>query len=225
MTDLSNRNGLVDAPQAVASVAAKLLGAKGERDLAALVERSTLTLASGAEAWTVGSRVVEASRLALVVSAEDFVRLRVRERDLDEIRWAVASAVRTGTTELAELLVVVRLPFVEAPWSKAYRTARPAVDDTTPEGVIEAGAALADAYGHRRAGALLRRSLLDMLDIPAEWGVQRRLVLLVTATDLVACERDSDLAEMLRRCVTHAATRASATVLNFEIRLRAADRA
>jgi hypothetical protein len=220
MADLSEKSPQVDRSAAVAVVAAKLLAAKGERDLAALVERSSMTQAPGTESWTVGSRMVDACRLALIVSPEDFVRLRVREGDLDEIRWAVASAVRSGTTELAELLVVVRLPFVDAPWSTAYRSSRPAADDTTPEGVIEAAAGLAEAYGHRRAAALLRRSALDMVDIPEEWIAQRRIVLQVVPADLVASERDPDLAEMLRRCVTHAATRASARVLSFEIRLR-----
>lgn len=213
---------MTDAPSAVGLMAAKLLFAKGERDLAALVERSSMTLAPGAESWQVGSRTVEAHRLALVVAPHDFVRLRVRERDLDEIRWAVAATVRTATTELAELLVVVRLPMVDLPWSVAYRTAPIPADDSLPEGVTEAAASLAEAYGHRRAAAVLRRSVLEMIDLPGEWISQRRVVLRLLAADLVATERDPDLDEMLRKCLTHAATRASARVLSVELRLQSA---
>lgn len=223
MTESLATMPLADAPSAVAAVAAKLLSAKGARDLALLVERSSMTLAPGSESWQVGSRTVEAHRLALVVAPDDFVRLRVRERDLDEIRWAVASVVRSATTELTELLVVVRLPVLEVPWSAAYRTAPMAADDSNPEGVITAAAALAEAYGDKRAAAVLRRGVLEMVDVPDEWISQRRVVVRLLPADLVATERDSGLDEMLRKCVTHAATRASARVLTVEIRLRSGE--
>ncbi len=209
-----------DAPGAVAAVAAKLLEAKGARELAAILERSAMSLVPGSESWQVGSRTIEAHRLALVVSPDDFVRLRVREGDLDEIRWAIASVVRSGTTELAELVVVVRLPLVDKPWESAYRTAPRAEDDTTPEGVLQAAAALAVAYGSQRAAAVLGHAALETADSTEGFPTQRRVVVRLLAADLVAVERDPDLDELVRRCVTHAVTRASVRVLSVEVRLR-----
>ncbi|NUO48258.1 MAG: hypothetical protein HOV80_05300 [Polyangiaceae bacterium] len=210
----------IDATRALVSVAAKLLAAKGQHDLAAIVERSAISIVPGAEEWQVGSRVVEAHRLALEVGADDFVRLRVRERDLEAIRWAIGSAVKSGTTELAELLVVARLPYLEQPWATAYRTAPPAVDDGAPERVLRAAAELAMAYGLARVAGVLERSLLEAFDLPSDELAQRRLVLRMTSRDLVATERDSALAEQLQRCLVHAGTRASVRIVTVELRVR-----
>jgi hypothetical protein len=212
-----------DATRALAIVAAKLLAAKGKRELAAIVERSSLTVVPGIEQWQVGSRVVEAHRLALVASPEDFVRLRIHENELEDIRWAIASSVKSGTTELAELLVVVRLPWVDMPWAAAYRTAPPAAEDEAPESVVEGAAALANAYGYARVADVLRRSTLEAYDVPSEGLPQRRLVLRLLPRDLVVAERDNDLAEHLRRCITHAATRAAVRIGTVELRVRSDD--
>ncbi len=208
---------------ALAAVVVRLLAADGRPELSELVARSELSLVPGAETWHVGDRQVHAQRLALVADADDFVRLRVHEGLFERVRWAVSAAMRSADTELVELLLVARLPMVGKPWSGAYRDAPTPVDDYAASEVLECAARIARAYGDARAEGMLRRAELDDHAWPSpDPGAPdlRRVILRLTAQDLVEAERDSDLGERLERVVRHAATRARSQVASVELRAR-----
>jgi hypothetical protein len=197
-----------------------LLEARGEMELAALVEGAGVEVSGEGERWSMGSREVVASRFMLVVAAPAFVALKGDAAKLAAVREAFASAVRTPETELAELTPVLRLPAVERGWHHVYRSAAPAAapERAEPEAVLGGAAALLEAAGDARGAEMLRRAQLE--SAPVAGGGQRSLVRCVVRldpADRVAIDRDVERGERLRRAVRDAGTRAAEAVASVEL--------
>jgi hypothetical protein len=212
----------VDA--ALREAIASLLEARGELDLAALVRRASLELAPRSEGWRIGVRAVEAQGFALLCDPTDFARLSEHAEQLARIEASLADAVRTPTTELAGLALVLRLPVVDRSWASAYRDARafepPARPPPTSEQLLHAASALARALGDARAAEALEHAELEHEIVPSSGPPLLRYVLRLGAAELAHAERDRDLAALLERCLRHAATRVDRRVASVELRLR-----
>jgi hypothetical protein len=192
-----------------------LLEATGEREIAALVEQAELVIAAAGEPWSMGSRTVVGERFALIADAPVYAALAGAPGKLEAVRRALAQAVRTPETELADLHLLLRLPAIGVPWSHVYREAEAADrsrDRPSPEAVRAGAAALLDAEGDARAAALLRRADLTQAAIPEASPPLMRWVAHLHPADLAAAERDGRLADSLRRALRAAATRAEEAV-------------
>jgi hypothetical protein len=204
---------------ALRAAARELLAAQGEGRLAAMVDRAAIELAGEGERWSMGSREVLAARLALVVEPAVHVFLSEPER-FAAVRDAFARAVRTPETELAELILIVRLPGIERGWHRAYREAAPPAspERPEPEAVLGGAAALLDALGDPHGAEALRRATLEAAEVPsATPPALIRYVLRLNPADRAAADRDAALAERLRRAVREAGTRAVEAVAGVEL--------
>lgn len=210
-----------DPEAALCAAAARLLRSSGREALAELLEHAELRLDATEERWEMGSRSVSAQRVVLVLEPDAFVRLRDDAEALEAARSAIAEVVRSPTTELAELMLVVRLPEVGRPWADVYRQVSPrAPEDDAPERVLAAATALAFAYGAEAVRRALEAAELEAEDLPSEGPRLRRWVVRLLPADLARAERDGPFFDVLRRSVTHAATRAGVRVADVELRVR-----
>lgn len=191
-----------------------LLEAEGKSAAASLVEPAEIDLVSS-ERWSMGSREVTAQRIALVVSAEDFVAL-YRDPELTvSIRAAFAAAMRTPETELAELFVVLRLPPILRGWHHAYRDAPAKIPERPTEAAMLAGAAsLLEAEGDTDAAELLVSAALEIAEVSA--GLVR-CVLRLNAEELAALRRNSDRSARVLAAVRAAATRADQSIASVDL--------
>ncbi|AUX47189.1 hypothetical protein SOCE26_087010 [Sorangium cellulosum] len=211
---------MIPALTALKAAAAALLEARGQRGLSALVGGGEIDLAGPPERWTLGSRAVSASRLALTVDAPAFAALTADAARLAAVRDAFASAVRTPETELADLAVLLRLPGVGRGWNQVYREAAPraAPERPHPDEVLGGAAALVEASGDARGAAMLRRARLEAAQVPSSGGAALvRCVVRLDPADLAALGRDGERAERLRRAVRSAGTRAAEAVVSVEL--------
>jgi hypothetical protein len=118
-------------------------------------------------------------------------------------------------------MLVLALPWIRATWEASYRDAPMAPpDDASDAAVLEGAAALLDALGDAAARSALERAELESAELPTTDVRLRRFVLRLPADALARAESDPDLADRLRRSVTHAATRARSRVADVELRLR-----
>ncbi|WP_437894960.1 hypothetical protein [Sorangium sp. So ce124] len=211
---------MIPALTALKAAVAALLEARGERGLSALVVGGELALAAPPQRWTLGSREVSASRLALAVDAPEFAALTADPSRLAAVKEAFASAVRTPETELADLSLVLRLPGVGRGWSHIYREAAlPAAPERpAPDAVLGGAAALLEASGDARGAAMLRRARLEEAQVAGGGGAALvRCVVRLEPADRAALDRDGERAERLRRAVRDAGTRASAAIASVEL--------
>jgi len=219
---------MIDArPEAsLGDAVARVLVARGEDALAAIVTSGRLELAPHSETWMLDHRSVEAQRFALVVAPEEFVWLKSHPERIEALRDAVAGVVDTPTTRLANLSVVVGLVSpsgAENTWAGVYRTASPvAAPPPEPAEVAATAEALAEAYGDPIAAGMLARADLERAVLSEASGIASvRWIVRLTPADLVAAERSVLLTDRLVLSVTHAATRASERVGEVELRARA----
>ncbi len=198
---------------------AALLEARGATEEAALVRTGTLALLGGKRRWSVGSREVDAISFELALDAPPFARLRALASAVERVRDALADAVASQSTMLADLFVVLRLPGPDVPWGAVYRTApvRPpelAVDERS---VRAAAIELLRAEAADEAADLLARAELTSAVLPASGATSlRRWVVCLRAADAAIALRSANH-EALRRAVTAAATRATESVAGVEI--------
>jgi hypothetical protein len=203
--------------------AAALLRAQGRADLADVLESGELQLSGEPQTWLVGSREVTAHVIAIVLAAPELVALTRQPAALDRVRDALAQAMASPTTALAELLPVMRLPAIGRAWQTAYRSVPISeMPERPPPSAVLAGAAdLLEALGRHGAAEVARRGELDVADVPTS-GERAlvRYVLHLTAPDLALAKRDAAIAEELREAITEAGTRAAEAVADVELRLR-----
>jgi hypothetical protein len=201
----------------------RLLAEGGEPRLAELCAGAEVELLGQTQTWTVGERRVLAQSIVMALAPEELVELRRRPDGVSVVREAFATALRSPTTELAELFVIVRLPVVDSTWQRIYRQApaRPTPDRPEPMAVLEAAADLLRALGEPVAAAMLDRAELEIVPVPSSPDVviSHGVVRLVPA-DLAMAQRDELLADRIRRAVADAATRAVERVSEIELRAR-----
>src|SRR6185503_18619724 len=122
-------------------------------------------------------------------------------------------------TELADLMIVVRLPGSGVTWRAAYREAprqeRP--DSPDPEAVLEGAAQLLAAMGAKAAAAMLRRAELEQAWLASAEGKLVRYVIRLDPADLAAALRNADLAGQLDEAVKRAGTRAAGMVASVDL--------
>ena len=209
-----------DPLPALRAAVAALLAARGEAELGGVVARAGLELAGPGERWSMGSREVVATRLALVVEPAAFAALSADPARFSTVRDAFAGAVRTPDTELADLALVLRLPGLERGWHRAYRDAPEPPPPERPDlaAVLGGAAALLEAAGDEPGAAALRRASLEAAAVPSAGPTPLlRYVLRLEPADRVAADRDRDLAERLRRAVHEAGNRAAEAVAGVEL--------
>lgn len=212
-----------DALAALREGVVGLLEHGGRARLAALVGGSELELAGRGQTWSIGERAVVAQTVVMALSPAEFVELGATPESAAAVRDAFADAMRSPTTELASLLVVVRLPIVEEPWESVYRHAAVRATPERPSGarVLRAASELLVARGDATAASILEHAELDVATAPSgSEGVVLRCVLCLTALDLARVEREPALAEALRRSIRDAGTRALERVGEVDLRVR-----
>lgn len=202
----------------------ELLERRGAAPLAEVVGRAEVELLRKAEDWRIGLRAVEAQIVGLLCDAPDFATLTRDSELLGVVERAFAEAVRSPTTELASLVLVLRLPAIGRSWASAYRdhtlAEPPAPPPPTSEQLLRASGALARALGDEAAGVALERARLESENVPSKSTVLVRYLLRLDAHDLARAERDSEWASLVERCFRHAATRIDRRVASVELRLR-----
>jgi hypothetical protein len=88
----------------------RLLEARGSGEEARIVGRGALHLLAGESRWSLGSREVLAHSFELSLDAEAYARLEQLRGGRERVKDALADAVATGATMLADLFVVLELP-------------------------------------------------------------------------------------------------------------------
>ena len=214
----------LDPTNAVLLGALELLIESGSSDMADLLRDADLEPAGHAERWEVGSREVFAHSFTLVVSPKTFVALR-EPKSLERVKDAITSVVRSFSTELSSLHVVVRLPVIGRSWGHVYRSVAPrAVEERPSEEAVLAGAEeLARALEDEAACDALASAILSSAEVRAGGErALRRYVLGLSAPSLARTEKDRPFGDRLRWLIEHAATRADEAVADVELRLRLA---
>ncbi len=199
--------------------ARRVLVAAGQPALAKLLDGATLEILPDHESWEMGDRRVAGVRLALVLEAPEFVALRERAGGLDAVRDAVAAAVRSPETELAELLALVALPpSVER--GSAYRSA-PRWDPPPPDpnAVLAAAVALARAYTDERGARLLAGAQLERASVGELGEGLVRWLVRVSPESFVELDGDAGLCERVQRMVRVAAQSPRERVADVELGL------
>lgn len=211
-----------DPTSAVLAAALEVLEANGNAEAAAIVDDAELVPAGRSEHWEVGSREVDARPFALVVSPRAFVALREPAK-LEALRDALAAVLRSESTELSTLHLLVRLPGVGRPWGHVYRTASSSVpvERPTDEAVLAGATALASALDDEAAERALAQATLESVEVPSSSErALRRYVLHLGADALARADKNRPFSDRLRWLVEQAATRASEAVADVELRLR-----
>ena len=207
-----------EALLALRAGAAALLEAAGKGALAALVRSAQVELAGQGESWSLGSREVTAHHVALAVGAAAFTALAREPEALSAVRAAFAQAMRSTSTEMADLHVELLLPGIERAWGHAYRDApardRPA-PPRDPAAVLAGAAALLQALGDPVGAAMLGRASLSQAAVPGADDATpiTRVVVEMAPEDRARTWRDPELEERLRRAVHDAAIRAAEQVV------------
>lgn len=204
---------------ALREATAAILDARGAAAEARLVRSGGLTLLEEQRRWSVGSREVDALAFEVALDPADHVALRALPAGVERVRDALADAVASPTSMLADLFLVVRLPAIGRCWGSVYRSAprRPAEPAIDEDAVTAAAAALLRAEGHARAAALLENAELTSAVIPSGGAIAlRRWVVRLDAAAAAESHR-SGADECIRRAVVTAATRADESVAGVEI--------
>ncbi len=207
--------------------AAALLKARGRSDLSALVEHAQVEISPAPEKWSMGSRVVLAHQVVLILDAGAYADIVFDAAKLEAVRTAFASAMRTPETELAELSPVLRLPVIQQGWHHAYRDApvrQCEREPLNPADVLNGACALLAAMKEREAEAMLARGEISSAEIPggslSEHLQFMRYVIHLLPEDHVKAERDARLFGKLKSAVSAAATRADFVVGDIELGIR-----
>lgn len=204
-----------------------LLEAQGKQDLAAIVRDASLELA-GTEAWGIGSRDVTAHRLALIVDAPAYLALTGDAHLLGPVRGAFARAMRTPATELAEIIVVLRLPEPAGQgWHHVYREA-PVIrvpERPPPERVLAGAVALLRAKGAARPARILARGALEHAELGYSDAPLVRYVVRLSADDLAEVESDGQLQLDVCQAVIAAGTRAAERLARVDFAVKLPERA
>lgn len=194
----------LDPRPELAAAVQSLLIAQGHAEVAGLLEGSSLELCAHTEQWELGARAVQAQRFAWVVSPQTHAALHQRPAALAWVRDALAAAVRSPETELAELIWCLQLESFGS-WGQAYRSAQVwSAPAPTSQAVASAVVELARAYGEPDTAAILARAELEQGDVPGAAELQRWIVRL-TPDDFVTVDR-----EPLRRSRVEQLVRAAA---------------
>ena len=212
---------VADPRPALREAVAGLLVASGRDDLSALVAGAEIELCAGAEIWSIGAREVAAQRLALLVTPAIYARLQ-GTADLQGIRDAFATVVRSFDTELAEFALFVSLPSLQGGWGHAYRSA-PVSDrpEPAPDAVRSAAIALAEAYGREEDARALERSSLEVGVTGDPDGSLRKWVVRLEPDDFVALDRSLERSSFLERVLRIAAAGATVQVGEVVLSCRA----
>jgi hypothetical protein len=213
---------LSEALAALREGVAALLEARGAHDVAEVARRADLELVGPGEAWSLGGRSVHADHVALATTAPDYAFVTGDPARLAALRDAAAAAMRTPSTELAELVVVLRLPGLDRAWSGAYRQAprRDPAPAPDPAAVLAAACALLDAEGEGDAAAIAGRATLERAAVPTTGPLGlARWALRLAPADYARASRDASLERRLTRAVEAAATRADERVASIDLAL------
>jgi hypothetical protein len=213
---------VIEVERALCAAAAELLEANGEVDLADLLRSAALEVVGRPEAWTVGTRAVAAYRIALGVDAAAYADLRAAPARLEAVRAALAAAVRGPGTDLAELVLVLRLPGVAGGLERPLAAATARLDPERPAAaaVLAGAVELLEAEGRFDAAALVEVGALEAADVPsAGEGRLVRYVARLPAEALVEARRRPDLEGAIAAAVRDAATRAAERVASVELAL------
>lgn len=204
-----------------------LLEARGSEEEARIVAQGELHLLAGEPTWSIGSREVLAHSFELSLDARAFARLEALHGGRERVRDALADAVATGATMLADLFVVLALPLIpghaiRASWGHAYRSAPrkdsdPIADDAS---VLAAAVTLLDAQGLPSAARLLERGHLRGVVVASSGdSALRRWLISLSSADMAEALRSPTIVEGVRRAVHLAATRPSEVVADVELAL------
>jgi len=197
-----------------------MLDARGKHELAELVSRVDLELSGPDQRWRVNERDVSAQTFACLAAPEDYVRLRYGAGELEALRETLAAAVNSPETQLAELLLVVRLPTLAQPWRRLYREAPRRVESDAPpaDAVRMTAAALLTAQRRADLADMVERAELDQAELPSSGTLLLKYVLLLQPEDLAQLQRDGLAADAVSQAITDAGTRATRTVATVELR-------
>jgi len=179
-----------------------------------------LRLLPDAARWSVGSREVDAQSFELSLEAQAFARLLAIAGGRERVKEALADAVATADTILADLHVVLQLHDAGGSWGQAYRSApRPTWEPRSDaDAVLAAAVALLDAQAHAAAARVLERGRLTFAEVSSsDDSPLRRWVVALSPRDLAEALRDDATSEAIRRAVTFAATRAREVVASVEL--------
>jgi hypothetical protein len=205
----------------------RLLEARGSGEEARIVGRGALHLLAGESRWSLGSREVLAHSFELSLDAEAYARLEQLRGGRERVKDALADAVATGATMLADLFVVLELPQLPGyvprrSWAHAYRSApRKDGDGLADDASLLAGAvSLLAAQGLGSAARLLERGRLHGVEVASSGeSPLRRWVVSLSAADLAEVLRSPSVVESVRRAVRLAATRPREVVADVELAL------
>lgn len=210
----------------LAGVAA-LLKARGRSGLASQIERAQVEISPAPESWSMGSRVVSAHHVVLILEAEAYADIVFDAAKLEAVRGSFSAVMRTPETELAELSPVLKLPLLKQGWHHAYRDApaRAYEEEPLDPALVQGGArALLSAMKEPDAEAILSRGHLSSAEIPGgslnEHLQFVRYVIHLLPEDYARVERDTRLFDKLKKAVHAAATRADFSVADIELGLR-----
>lgn len=209
------------AEAALHAGALALLHARGAERAGALFEAATLLVCPSPETWQIGEREVVAQRIALLVDAPTWVEL-LRDGELSAtIKQALADAVASFHTVLAEMPLFLRLPQVAQGWSSVYRSAHVTEVAAPSAREVQSGAvALALAMGEERARRMLDEGWVELAGLPdAAFDGTRllRVVIHLKPADVVAIERDARLFGVVTAAVRTAATSAAHRVTEVAV--------
>jgi len=205
---------------ALREAVAGLLDARGASTEARIVARAQLHLLPGDRKWSLGSREVEAQAFELSIDAPGFAILGITPGGRERVKDALADAVATGETILADLFIVLALPDGSGGWGSAYRSAPRKDWDPPTDGpsVLVAAVDLLDAEGYTSAARLLERGHLSFAEVSSSGDSPlRRWVISLSPADMAEAQRLPKVAEHLRRAVTLAATRAREVVASVDL--------
>jgi hypothetical protein len=149
------------------------------------------------------------------------VRLSAQPARLDAIREAFATAMRSPDTELADLVLLLRLEVHVGGWHRIYRGApsRPAPERPADDAVQGGAVALCEAAGAKAAAEILRHARLESSDVPQSVTPLRRFVVRLDPRDYARTERDPALADRIRRSVRAAGVTAEGGLCDVELAL------
>lgn len=209
------------AEAALHAGAVALLRARSAERARALFEPASLVVCPSPETWQIGEREVVAQRVALLVDAPTLVQLQRDGELLATIKQALADAVASFHTVLAEMPLFLRLPQVAQAWSSVYRNAHVTEVVAPSAREIHAGAvALALAMGEERSRRMLDEGWIELAELPDTPfdGVRLlRVVVHLKPADVVAVERDARLFGVMTAAVRTAATSAAHRVTEVAV--------
>jgi len=200
--------------------AAELLEAEGHGPLAEQVRGAELELVGPSETWSVGSREVTATALAVALAPAEYVALHADPDGVRAVERAFATLLDTPETKLAGAMFVVRLPGLDVPYHHAYRQApvRLTPERPAPETIQRAAVALLEARGDAEAAEVLAEGRLDAGEHPND-GPELLLAwtLALGPTTFVRVDADRALADRVSAALRSTATRALVRFAGVEL--------